>query len=338
MREVIFFGASSLGQAAYYLLRNKFDILKYVDNDPVKWGEELEGIQIISPTELLEFTNTQIIITSSYVEEIAQQLQELGIRNYWIFNSIIEKQELRNSKLVNDNLLKINIGELLDSLDVDLSIKDVTFLSGGSSALDYFFLKALMIKLRLKVFLEIGTWTGESIAAVSGVADKCYSISLPDNNETLIQTFLKYCNKNNFSRYFSRRKKNIIHFEENSKTFDFEKNIDRKVDLVFIDGDHSYEGIQTDTQNIFRFLGYNDTIVVWHDFRTSRNELVKTTIDAILSVIPIEFQKNIYSVDNNYCGVYIPEKYKHYFSFIEDKNELYSYEISIKPKHNKKER
>ena len=51
------------------------------------------------------------------------------------------------------------------SIHSDIRIEDMTFLAGGSTV-DYIFLKAVMIAW-FKTYLEIGTWMGESIVAVS---------------------------------------------------------------------------------------------------------------------------------------------------------------------------
>ena len=45
----------------------------------------------------------------------------------------------------------------------------------------------------------------------------------------------------------------IKHFYVNSQTFDFE-TINDEIDLYFIDGDHSYEGVYNDTK---KFLTRN---------------------------------------------------------------------------------
>jgi hypothetical protein len=335
--KVILFGASQLGRSAYYSLESKYQIIGYVDNDKLKWGKEFEALPVYSPDSLSQLLDVQVIITSFYVKEISEQLKIMGIKNYWIYKSVVENSNLKNSSLSIDKLPKVNLGRFIESLNKELTIQNLSFLSGGSSMLDYFFLKALMLNLNLKVYLEIGTWTGESIAAVSEIAEHCYSVSLPDDDEGLINVFSSYCNKNNFSRFFSKYINNITHFETDSATFNYNENINNKVDLVFIDGNHSYEGIYKDTSNIFEFTGYEDTIVVWHDFRTGRNEIVETTVEAILEALPKKYHSNLYSVDNNYCGIYIPEKYKASFSFDEDPNSLTSYEVKIYPKINKLE-
>ncbi|PAE12566.1 hypothetical protein CHI02_09040, partial [Niallia circulans] len=106
----------------------------------------------------------------------------------------------------------------------------------------------------------------------------------------------------------------VTHFEGDSTTFNYSKNIKNKIDLVFIDGVHSYQGIYRDTNEIMKFTGYDETIVVWHDFRTGRNEIIENTVEAILDVLQ--------------------EKYKFSFSFKQDPNEIYSYEVKIFPKFN----
>ncbi|MGE7110287.1 class I SAM-dependent methyltransferase [Lysinibacillus sp. NPDC047702] len=155
----------------------------------------------------------------------------------------------------------------------------------------------------------MGTWTGESIAAVVELAGKCYSISLPDDNQAQITTFENYCNKANFSRYFSNDKDNIVHFYGNYSEFDYSQLKD-KSDLVFIDGDHSYDAIKQDTKNIFELVGYENSIIVWHDLKTIRNQVVQTIYEAIHSVFPQEYAKNLFAVHSNICGVYIPENYR----------------------------
>lgn len=245
----------------------------------------------------------------------------------------LENPVLRNSTLSQNKLKSISLGKLIEDVGGEASINDLTFLSGGSALTDYFFLKLIMQRCNLKTYLEIGTWTGESIAAVAEVAEQCYSISLPDEDYNLSNVFEKYCGKDNFSRYFSNNKSNIKHFYESSLNFDFEK-LPEHIDLIFIDGDHSYQAIKSDTQNIFKKFGYDNTIVVWHDFKTVRNELVDTTYEAVRDSIPEQFHNNLFTVHTNYCGVYVPEKYQNYFGFDEKSDTVYSYEVTLESRRN----
>jgi hypothetical protein len=265
-----------------------------------------------------------IVISSIYYEEIAKQLNSMGINNFKVFNFLLQDCPTKGTEAKESreyNIRFLDLGAFLSSIHSDIRIEDMTFLAGGSGLLDYIFLKAVMIKLGLKTYLEIGTWMGESIVAVSEVAEKCYSISLPDDDKKVVDYFKDILNKSNFSRYFYG----------DSKTFDF-SIIKDKVDLVFIDGDHSYEGVRKDTENIFNFVDIENTIVVWHDFKDIRNKFIEPTVQAIFDALPANLHNKIYAADANYCGVYIPDRYLGFFDTEEKQNIIYSYNISIMPK------
>jgi hypothetical protein len=87
MKSVVLFGAGFYGDAAYYKLRNVVDIQYFIDNDPEKIGEHLHGIKIIDIDQLREIISKQaidIIISSQYHTEIAEQLYDIGVKDYYI--------------------------------------------------------------------------------------------------------------------------------------------------------------------------------------------------------------------------------------------------------------
>ena len=65
-----------------------FNVHYYVDNNPQKWEQKLGGETIYSP-EQLHFEgkdNLAIIIASQYVEQISEQLEQMGFekdRHFW---------------------------------------------------------------------------------------------------------------------------------------------------------------------------------------------------------------------------------------------------------------
>lgn len=334
--NTILFGASNLGKIAYTLLKNNYNIIYFCDNDSDKWGKSIEGIEIIPPSRLKGMNNVDIVIASMYHDDISVQLNSMGIDSFKVFSFLLEDYPIKDSKVKvtkpkEYNVRFLDLGVFLSSAHTGINIEDMTFLAGGSGVLDYAFLKALMLNLGFRTYLEVGTWMGESIAAVSEVADKCYSVSMPDDNKEIVGYFKNILNKSNFSRYFSRERENIVHFYGDSKTFDY-KRIKDKVDLVFIDGDHSYEGVKKDTDNIFKFIDKESSIVVWHDFKDIRNNYIGTTVQAIFDALPESMHNNIFAVDANYCGVYIPNRYLSFFDFTEKRNIIYSYDIALKAK------
>lgn len=333
MENVILFGASKLGKIAYLMLKDKFNILYFCDNDKNKIGSKLNNIEIISLEELKKFDNKiKIYITSQYYKEISRQLVNLGITNFEKFALIINGEEEKIAIEEKLNIKEINLGKFLYDLNISIQLNNMVYMYGaGSSILDYAFLKGLIKKFGFSTYLEIGSFIGESMDVVSSGLKKCYSISLPD--ETL-KSFFDEKGKINFGSYFLNNKLNVIQFKEDSKSFDY-NIIKDKIDLVFIDGDHSYKGIATDTKNIFNLIDTENTIVVWHDFKFN-GYFRMPTVNAIYDVLPKEFHPKIYAVDNNMCGVYIPDKYIDCFNFDKEHNILYSYETQLVTKINKK--
>ena len=58
-----------------------------VDNNLLKWGTEIDGIPVNCPDTVLDVPKDKLIliICSIYYREIAKQLREMGIDNYYIY-------------------------------------------------------------------------------------------------------------------------------------------------------------------------------------------------------------------------------------------------------------
>ena len=198
----------------------------------------------------------------------------------------------------------------IDFLDIlpeaEEKITHFSGLSHGSTISDYTLLKGLARKFKECRYLEIGTWFGESLVNIASVARECVSISLSDKEleqqgatkeEILVQ------------RIFSKNLLNVKHIKHNSKTFDF--STIGKFDFIFIDGDHSYEGVKSDTKNAFKILKDSTSIIAWHDY----SDLTGTTINwgvlsGILDGCPKENLKNLYHISNTMCLIYINKNFK----------------------------
>lgn len=83
MGEIILFGAGVYAKkykALLEYLHKDFDY--FTDNDSTKWGTSLYGKPIISPRELTNFPECQIIISSTHEIAIRKQLSEMGLADY----------------------------------------------------------------------------------------------------------------------------------------------------------------------------------------------------------------------------------------------------------------
>jgi hypothetical protein len=82
--------------------------------------------------------------------------------------------------------------------------------------------------------------------------------------------------------------------------------LNKKFDLVFIDGDHHYEMVKNDTEKVLRYLAHERTIVVWHDYARNPETVRWEVLAGILSGCQPGLHQNIYHVAHTLCAVYIP--------------------------------
>lgn len=203
---------------------------------------------------------------------------------------------------------------------------------GGSGFLDYVFIRAIALKFGLKKYLEIGTYIGESLKCVSDICEVCHSVTAPKGSVASLTGWLKSMNQPDFTDRLAQDENVVHHYCEDSKTFDY-SNIKDDIDLYFIDADNDYVGVYWDTKNVFSHRKA-DSFVIWHDIKGGDG--LRGGVVAIKHVLKEEF-KNVFCVDNNLCGIYIPPKYQkafalHTWEYKTEDEPLYVYETLIRVK------
>jgi len=126
----------------------------------------------------------------------------------------------------------------------------------------------------------------------------------------------------------SKKNPDIKHLEGNTKTFDF-KALNEKFDLIFIDGDHSYEMVKHDTEEVFKNLVHENSVVVWHDYAYNPEKVRYDVFTAILDALPAELHANLYHVENTMCAIFIKGDFKTK-TFESPKKPEFLYEVSLK--------
>lgn len=121
-KQLYIFGAGNAGRAVAEAI--PYEIHRFIDNDPKKWGRTLFGAQIASPDILSEMDSSGLIIVSSiYWEEIKQQLQRYGLTEGTHFcNGYGELDKLRAAFesapfKVYDEIQNMNLGDYQIALD-----------------------------------------------------------------------------------------------------------------------------------------------------------------------------------------------------------------------------
>ncbi len=190
----------------------------------------------------------------------------------------------------------------MDQLDIARSVflGPMTFLDGGSLPTDMMLLGGLAEKKEGCRYFEIGTWRGESVASVSGRCKDCYTLSLSDEE---MRAMGMHENTISSHRHFSEEISNVTHLRGNSRTYDF-SSLDQKFDLIFIDGDHHYDTILSDTRNIFRHLVHDESIVVWHDYGFHPDKVRFEVMAAILDGAGPDRADLIYHVAHTKSAIY----------------------------------
>ena len=230
-------------------------------------------------------------------------------------------------KIVSQNgLLQVDLLELFPNFNE--SVKPYSFLDGTSLITDLALLRSLARKFEKCEYLEIGTWRGESVANVAEVAHHCVTINLPDEELMKIGKSKEYVA---LHRYYSKDLKNVLHIQHDSLTFDY-ASLNKKFDLIFVDGDHHFENVKKDTENIFGLLKDERSIIVWHDYAFSPEKIRWEVLAGILNGIPETGHKHLYHVANTLCCIYSKQSIKtHPFRADQQPNKKFELTISSIP-------
>jgi predicted O-methyltransferase YrrM len=203
-------------------------------------------------------------------------------------------------------ILRLPSIDIMDLLKQNEQVLNTySFLPGTSLITDLLLLKSLANNIPDCTYLEIGSWRGESIVNIAEVADECFSVTLSKQE----------MKKNGFDQsvidnigFFIADNRYVKIIEENSHTYDFTR-LNKKFDLIFIDGDHSYKGVLNDTRKVFPLLKDDNSVIVWHDHGFTVEDVRYSVLSAIFDGLPVSEHKYVHHVSNTLCAVYTKSKY-----------------------------
>jgi predicted O-methyltransferase YrrM len=227
------------------------------------------------------------------------------IRNPWLLNKVLDddrywEKEVAKKYGFHHGLPVIRAEELFE--DFSETIDPFAFLDGGSLPTDLALLKKLARRIPHCSYFEIGTWRGESVANVASVAEICYTLNLSAGEMKDMGFNQRYIDLHG---HYSGNIPNIHHLEGNTLSFDF-PSLNRKFDLIFIDGDHHFEMIKNDTEKVFRHLIHENSVVVWHDYARNPETIRFEVLAGILQGCQQVFHQQIFHIAHTLCAVYLP--------------------------------
>jgi predicted O-methyltransferase YrrM len=138
----------------------------------------------------------------------------------------------------------------------------------------------LVRQFQPKRIFEIGTFMGKStyhLAANSGDEAHLFTLDLPETEFSQAiaeipydQELLREGKRQEVGYYYKKSsfRDKVTQLFANSATFDESPYAD-SMDMVFVDADHSYASVLSDTQKAFRMIakGASGKVILWHDLR-----------------------------------------------------------------------
>ena len=241
----------------------------------------------------------------SKIQKLIKALK-LIIQNPALLNKVLDapevnQQEIKEKYNFKNGLKTIKITDFAP--EINETVNPFSFLEGGSTPMDLALLRILAKRFVDCDYFEIGTWRGESVANVATIAKQCTSLNLPNTEMLNMGASKNYIDSH---RFYSTKLNNVTHLEGNSLTYDF-SSLNKKFDLIFIDGDHHFESVKSDTQNAFQLLKNEKSIIVWHDYGNDPTDVRWDVLNGIIAGTPNEKRNNLFHVSNTLCAVYINE-------------------------------
>ena len=120
--------------------------------------------------------------------------------------------------------------------------------------------------VRPRLAIEVGTWSGGSLAPISTWSDEVHAFDLRRH-----------------PRLTRERYPNVtFHFGDSHELLpEFLRELSaqrRNVDLVLVDGDHSADGVRKDVQDLLRSKSVGTTVILLHD---TLNESVRAGLESV---------------------------------------------------------
>jgi len=238
------------------------------------------------------------------MNKISKAFRALGliIRKPYLLNLIIDDERVKQKFVARKYKLPDGLPtvDITDFVPAEEEIFPYSFLEGSSLPTDFALLRAICRINKVEDYLEIGTWRGESVANVAPLVKNCFSINLSDEDMRKTGLDEAYIGMH---RFFSKDLPNVTHIQANSMTFDF-ASLNKKFDLIFLDGDHHAEAVASDTKNAFRLLKDENSVIVWHDYGMTTETPRFSVLSGILDGCPDDCIKHLYHVSNTLCAIY----------------------------------
>lgn len=224
------------------------------------------------------------------------------------------------------NLAKgLPVVDLLDLFpNFEETISNYSYLDGTSKVIDIALIKSIIKSKKDVSYIEFGSWRGESLVNIHNDAKETFSMTL---SKKQMKEFGFPDSAIKSSDFFTEKLTNITEIRENTQTYDYTE-LKGKFDVIFVDADHEYPGVKIDTANAYSLLRDDNSMIVWHDYGLSYENINWPVLHGILDGIPKADHKHLYRVSNTICAIYTKQEIKANYPEISLPNKVFT--VSIK--------
>jgi predicted O-methyltransferase YrrM len=231
---------------------------------------------------------------------IKNRKQLLPAVNMLLYN---KSQEEKLKIIGIESLPEVSPGEFFSIFENDYkTLKIITDFSTGISPVnDYYFLCRLAKCLKAENYFEFGTWLGLSARNISetmGSQTTIYTLDIPPDHPDIKTYGIPQSIFGNYAKGL----KNVHFLQSDSKSFDFSV-YKGKIDLVFVDGNHSVEYVESDTRNALTLLRNESSVIAWHDYMVL-GEVNKEVLCGILNAIPENERKHLFYLKQSNMAIF----------------------------------
>ena len=185
--SVILYGAGFSGRTIlYFLQRHGITVKFFVDDDVMKQGSEISGVECISFAQMKDISkkeNIHIIISSLYAKAILKELEILNVNIYECFDLLVDKTSIefmrRRQKSMQvwkaewkeiQNFLSDEESKAIWSVLYDFAVgKNVSYQQSFeiSSSEDHYFVDPIPLLLNENsVLIDCGAYTGDMLGQI----------------------------------------------------------------------------------------------------------------------------------------------------------------------------
>ncbi|MFA6078517.1 MAG: class I SAM-dependent methyltransferase [Candidatus Omnitrophota bacterium] len=194
---------------------------------------------------------------------------------------------------------------------IPIELREMPWKDGNVTLLELAIINRLIRKYSPKKILEIGTYDGRTtlnLAANSPKDSVIYTLDLPQTDKPAIrssalandESFVDKV-KTGVRFHGTEFEKKIVQLTGDSATFDFTP-YNNSMDLVFIDGAHTYDYILNDTAKVLKLLKGGKGIILWHDYSWVWGDVAKALNSLYVSNAAL---KNIRHIKGTSLVIYI---------------------------------